>query len=99
MWAVVVRYAEAGDPKRPGKRFNAPEGSELGSVAICINATGPGSTTVGLGIDVASEDDARERGVAEANAWAADWGIRPEPVSVEVRGPRGSTAPVVPSHE
>jgi hypothetical protein len=96
MWAVVVRYAEAGDPKRPGKRFNAPEGAELGSVAICINATGPGSTTVNLGLGVASEDDARERGVTVANAWAVAWGIRPEPVSVEVREPRGSTAPVDP---
>jgi hypothetical protein len=96
MWAVVVRYAEAEDPKRHGKRFNTPEGAGLESAAICINATGLGSTTVSLGVDAASREDARERGVTVANAWAVAWGIRPDPVSVEVREPRGSTAPVGP---
>src|SRR5258705_9494875 len=77
MWAVVVRYAEAEDPKRPGKPFNAPEGAAVGSVAICISTTGPGSTTASLGVEVTSRDDARGNGVTVANAWAVAWGSRP----------------------
>jgi hypothetical protein len=94
MWAVVVKYAQAADIKRPGKRFNVP-GAELGSVCICgAGIGGTGSTRVSLGVDVATEDEAREVGVHVANLWAVAWGCRPAPVGVEVRPAVGTPEPV-----